>query len=394
MKKIALAVIFLCFIVLRFWDIENRMQFTWDQVQNAWVMKDMLIDHKMPLEGMVAKLNSGIHIGPAYYYLLFPFYWAYDLDPVAAGVFAGVIATVTAGVLFVVAKNLFSFKTTLIALAIYTFSTRIIVADRIAWPVIFLPMLAVLVFYSLTQIMEGKTKYLILLSAALGFSLHIHFTAIFFFMYTLLCIPFMIKQKNFWKYTLTAVPIFIVWLLPMIERAPGNLNYFQTYYHGFHFVRVAQLIGDALIEFPAIIGVDQLRILSYFALPLFLFFIRKNLRLVYLTIVWFIVPLIVFSLYSGEITDYYFMVTRPVVVMIYAYITAQLLRTRKIVIVLFVFLFWSYIIILNIFKFLTGGYNQLSNDRNSVHKVIEQGGSINFTEGDPKSYLYYIYAQR
>src|SRR3989304_3365517 len=121
MKKLALIVLFLCFVFLRFWDMEGRMQFTWDQVQNAWVMKDMIVDHKLPLEGMVAKLNSGIHIGPAYYYLLVPFYLAIDLDPIAGGVFAGAVAIATFIALFAVLRNIFSYETALAGLTLYTF---------------------------------------------------------------------------------------------------------------------------------------------------------------------------------------------------------------------------------------------------------------------------------
>lgn len=393
--KLIIVLLLSAFIFLRFWDIEGRMQFTWDQVQNAWVMKDMLVDHKMPLEGMVAKLNSGIHIGPAYYYLLVPFYWVYNLEPVAAGVFAGVVALITAGVLFVAVKKLFSNRIALAALAFYTFSTRIITQDRIAWPVIFLPMLAIGVYFSLVRIMEGRTKYLLLLAAVLGFSLHIHFTAIFFFLYTLLCVPFMAGKKNFWKYTAVALPVFFVWILPMIGRTPGNLNYFQTYYHGFHFVRVAQLIGDALIEFPAIIGISQLRILSYLMLPLFLYFSRKNFRLFYLTIMWFLVPLIVFSLYSGEISDYYFTVTRPIVVLIYAYIVVKFLAMGKWWITLPCVLLCMYVLLYNMNVFFRNNFgNHVGKIRKEVLSEIEKGNTLNFAEGDPKSYFYYIYAQR
>src|SRR3989304_8414777 len=87
---IIILAIFLLFVFLRFFELEDRLQFTWDQIQNAWVMKDILDDEKWPLLGMPAKLNAGFSIGPAYYYLLLPFYKIFDLDPIASGVFAGV----------------------------------------------------------------------------------------------------------------------------------------------------------------------------------------------------------------------------------------------------------------------------------------------------------------
>lgn len=35
--------------------------FGWDQVDNAWAAQNMIVNHKFPLLGMVAKQNSGIY---------------------------------------------------------------------------------------------------------------------------------------------------------------------------------------------------------------------------------------------------------------------------------------------------------------------------------------------
>lgn len=409
MKKFVLVFILACFTFLRFWDIEGRMQFTWDQVQNAWVMKDMIVDGKLPLEGMVAKLNSGFYIGPAYYYLLVPFYLMFNLDPVAAGVFAGVVAVASVVVFYVLVRALFSPGTAIVAIAIYAFSSHIIVRDRIAWPVIFLPVLATVTYYVLVRLMQGKTRYLPQLALTLGASLHIHFTSIFFFLYTIASLPFFVRAKGFVRFALVSLPLFLVWFIPTYIAGMRNgfsqgtqvFSYIQTYYHGFHFVRVMQLIPEVLIEFGSILGVSQLRFVKYFMLPVFLvLYWRKHpthqgIRLCFLTALWFVVPLIVFSLYSGEISDYYFVVTRPIVIMIYAYVTTELFALRRALISTLVSLFWLYVLYFNMNLFFGNNYgNHLPKIRQEVRTAIGQGGAINFTEGDPKSYLYYLYAQR
>lgn len=409
MKKLAVIVIFACFIFLRFWDLEGRMQFTWDQVQNAWVMKNMLVDHKFPLEGMVAKLNSGFAIGPAYYYLLFPFYWVFDLNPIASGVFAGVVALVSAATLYFVVRKLFSPETAIIGLAIYTFSSHSIVRDRVAWPVIFLPLLGTVIYYLLVQLIAGKTRNLFGLATALGASLHVHFTSVFFFIYTIALMPFFVRAKGFFRSAVVSLPLFLLWLVPSgiagmqrgFSQGGSLVSYIQTYYHGFHLVRVMQLIPDALIEFGSIPGVPQLTWLKYIVLPVFLVVYYKNnkttagLAICYLTALWFTVPLIVFSLYSGEISDYYFVLTRPVVIMIYAYLTTQLFYLAKPLVSLLVFIFWAYLFVYNMNYFFQNNFgNHLPKLREEVQSVIGKGGTFNFTEGDPKSYLYYLYAQR
>ena len=90
-------VIFLLILIIhsffRFYQLGTRSPFGWDQVDNAWAAQNIIVNHKFPLLGFQAKLNSGIFIGPLYYYLITPFYFLTGLDPVASGVFAGAIST-------------------------------------------------------------------------------------------------------------------------------------------------------------------------------------------------------------------------------------------------------------------------------------------------------------
>lgn len=407
-KPFFLTILLIGFIFLRFFDLEGRMQFTWDQVSNAWVMKDMIVEGKFPLEGMVAKLNSGIRIGPAYYYLLFPFYRIFDLDPIASAVFAGFVSLGFAAILFYSVKRIFSTDVALISLAIWAFSSRIIMHDRIAWPVILLPLTAVVVYFSLVRIIRGESRYLVLLAGALGFSLHVHFTAIFLFINAICILPFTVRTRGFWGYAAKSIPVFFIWTIPWVMAqlkmnftgASGFASYIQTYYHGLHFVRVMQLVPDALLEFGAVIGISWLsQILIYTVLPLFLFIYyrlhktREGLLTGLLTALWFIVPLIVFSLYRGEISDYYFTVTRPVAVMIYAYLTV-VMAGRGPMMKIALGLLWGYIFYYNIQTYLTNNYgNHVPQLRAQVLEAIGKDRRLEFTEGDPKSYLYYYYAE-
>ena len=54
--------------------MDQKNPFGYDQVDNAWAAKNIIINHWYPLVGMVAKANSGIYIGPVYYYLIAVFY--------------------------------------------------------------------------------------------------------------------------------------------------------------------------------------------------------------------------------------------------------------------------------------------------------------------------------
>jgi hypothetical protein len=86
---VILVTIFLFEVFLRFYQIDLKNPFGYDQVDNAWAAKNIIVNHWFPLVGMVAKGNSNIYIGPAYYYMIAVVYWIFNLNPIASAVFAG-----------------------------------------------------------------------------------------------------------------------------------------------------------------------------------------------------------------------------------------------------------------------------------------------------------------
>ena len=69
-KSLLVLLVFILEIFLRLYNVDKQNPFGWDQVDNAWTAKNMIINHWYPLVGMVAKQNSGFYIGPLYYYLI------------------------------------------------------------------------------------------------------------------------------------------------------------------------------------------------------------------------------------------------------------------------------------------------------------------------------------
>lgn len=403
---ITFLLIFALFLFLRFYEIEQRNQFHIDQVNDAWVVKNFIVDGKIPLLGTPARLNSGIFMGPFYYYYLSGFYYLTNLDPIASGVASGVAGIITLLAIFFVAKPLFSTKFALIAMAIYTVSYAAISADRIQWTVNFLVPVSILMFYALYKAITGSEKHLLLLGIALGLSFHVHFTSIFYLLITLLSLPFFSKTRNSLKYLAYGIIAFLIIMLPsiihmMLNRGGGDLiSYLGMFYHGLHLTRVTQLTSDAFIQFEQILLFPQLKILGFILLPLFgLIYLKEKLNrnrilFVYLTALWFLVPWFTLSLYSGEITDYYFLIGRPIVILILSYFLYRLITNPlpmlKIIAVL-VLVGYAYI---NINKFLVFEQRGLSWYKKDTLRKIEVGEKISFHEGSPDSYLYYIYKLR
>src|SRR5581483_1157774 len=213
---LVLFVLFAFHVFLRFYQIEIRNQFTWDQVDNAWAAKDILVDHKLPLLGMVAKQNTNFYIGPLYYYLITPFYWFSNLDPIASGIFAGISSIVTFFVIFFVVKKTFSTEVALVAVFIHTFAMYIIELDRIQWPINFVAPVSLLIFFFLRKVMLGEVKYVYPLFIFLGISFHLNFTAVYFPIIILLSLPFFPKTRKMLINLLLALPTFFIWLVPNI----------------------------------------------------------------------------------------------------------------------------------------------------------------------------------
>lgn len=392
----------------RFYQLDQRMQFTWDQIQNAWVMKDIIDDGRLPLLGMAVKLNTGFSIGPAYYYLLAPFYLLTNLDPIGAGIFVGVIAIFTLITLYVLVSRLFSREVALVSVLFYAVSIHVIGFDRIPWPVSLIPLVSLGVFYFLSRVTAYDKRAIYYLAAIIGFSFHIHFTAIYFVLITLVCIPFFPRTKTMLRSILLSLPLFFVWFIPHAvaflatrdTSAPNLMHYIASYYHGFHMTRVIQLLQDGFIEYESLLYFQYLKFLKFLFLPFFSFFLMrmrgtKGIPIVYISWVWFLVPLLVMSVYSGEISNYYFVTTRTIAVITISYVIVTLFQNKKKIIQIATIFLFALFIGKNIELFFRYPVNgTLNNVRKQVKEAVSQRVVIPFSEGDPKSYFYYLYGER
>lgn len=398
-------------LFLRFYQIEIRNPFGWDQVGNAWEAKNIIIDHRLPLLGVAAKLNSGFFLGPLYYYFISFFYWILNLDPLASGIAAGITSLINLSVLFYVTKKIFSSKVAFLSAAIYVISYHLIVFDRNQWNVNFIISVSLGIFYCLYNILIVRERYLVLLAVILGLSFHVHFTSVFYLIIILVTVPFIKDIKVVLRYLPISVILFIVLFIPNIiaELSSNNvhtvnlINYLKTYFQGFHLVRVMQVANDGFIEFQSLLeSVSQLKnlaFLKFIFLPLFclVYYLPKRSKngfiLCFLVFLWFLIPWLGFSLYSGEISNYYFSLTLPIAIIILAYLSVRLFLTRFLFLKILIVFFWVYYSIINISMFFNNVLPEeyrLTHYRKIVSNAIRKGHLIEFQEGVPQSYIYYI----
>lgn len=407
-SKITLVIIIVLLIVqifTRFSYPDTKSDFSWDQIDNAWAAKNIIYDHKFPLVGMQAKGNTGFYIGPYYYYLITPFYVATDLDPYASIIIAGFTSIVMFFLTYLLVKSMLGEKIALFATFIEVFSFYVIGLDRTQWPVNLIAPVSLVIFYCLFKIMSGRVKYILLLIAAFGFSLHVHFTSIFYVPLILLCLPFFPRKKQTLKYTLTSIPILIFFVVPIIIATLGSSSsniatYLGSSYLGIHLRRLLQISHDGFIEFEGIIGLRFIKEIGILLFPTFLLisFVRlyrtSKVYIVYLSLIWVILPWFFFATYSGEISNYYFSITRPVVFISLAYLLCILYEYKKTlgkVSVFVILLLYVYINTKQFFEFKARG---LKYYREKVDEKIKSGQVIEFSQGNPESYLYFIKKER
>jgi 4-amino-4-deoxy-L-arabinose transferase-like glycosyltransferase len=321
--------------------------------------------------------------------------------------FAGVSSIISFLGIFWVTKKLFSYTTAFIAGFIYIVSVNQIIADRVQWPVNFIAIISLFIFYFLYRVITGEKKHIITLSIMIGLAFQIHFTAVFFPILVFLSLPFFPWTWSTVVYLFSGILILIASLLPNIiyemqtkhSQASNMKSYAGTYYHGFHLRRVLQLIGDAFLQFQPYLTFDMLAPVKYILVPVFFFIYlvkqlkRPRILFCYLVALWFIVPWFVFSTYSGELTDYYYSANRFIALFIIAYFLYRVFSINFFMKILVIILLAIYGYC-NLQMFFQHKDMSLADREKDVQHKIQIGEPIQFTEGVPESYLYYYYMRQ
>ena len=408
-RYILLLAFFLLHLILRFYAIETKSIFLYDQVDSAWAAKDIIVDHKLPLIGPENKLSSGFFVGPLYYYLISVFYLFTNLDPIAAGLFAGFTSIIGFFTLFFVTKKLFSFNIALIAVFINTVAYSSIEFDRVQWEVNFIPIVSLLAFYFLYKILLGSEKNILYLSIVLAIAFHVHLTpAVFLPIIILLTLPFFPKTKKTLLYAISSIPILLVGLSPIIIvnilnknfYAVNQLQYVGLSFHGIHLTRIFQLLTDAFIQIQSYLQFPVIRFLSIVILPFFFIvhFLnrpsRKSFVMVSLVFLFFAIPWLTLSTYNHEITDYYFSTNRFIGLIALSYLIYKMLEIKKPIITLFIIIFTLYYTSISMQRFLNKSIVGLRNYRIFVKGQMKKGEVIQYEQGSPSSYIYYVYTRK
>ena len=139
----------------------------------SWIIKDIVVDGHLRLIGQQTTA-PGIFIGPAFYYILIPFFFLTNMDPVGAVIPVTLLGILTVLAYYYVFSKLFNKGIGLIASFLYGILLSNVFFDRRIVPSTPTNMWLVLYFYSISMISRGKLFVIPLLGFLIGLVWHIH----------------------------------------------------------------------------------------------------------------------------------------------------------------------------------------------------------------------------
>lgn len=352
-KNIPIVSILLIAAFLRLYKISEYLTFLGDEGRDVLVVKHIL-DGNLTLLGPTASVG-GFFLGPIYYYMMAPFLFIFNYNPLGPAFMVALIGVLTVWLLYKVAKEFFGYYPAIITALLYALSPLVIIYSRSSWNPNPVPFFTLLMLYSLYKgVIRNSFKLIIISGILLGVLLQLHYLTTFLGViagiYLFISTFYQFKKigKSIFvlglRYALFATGAIIGWSpFLLFELRHGFLNiqsiikfvftsgdtgnnvkYFETVQNVFlrlfgrllvSFPRVEDLykypsvLLDAWSFFAYLLGISAITICIY---KLFLLRKDKTAFLQYVLILtWIIVGIFLFGFYKKAIYDYYLGILFP-----------------------------------------------------------------------------------
>ncbi|CAN5156082.1 hypothetical protein BH11PAT1_BH11PAT1_4480 [soil metagenome] len=198
---IILCAILLLAAFLRLYKIADYMTFLGDEGRDVLVVKHIL-DGNFTLLGPRSSAGD-FYTGPIYYYMMAPFLWLFQLDPVGPAVMIALLGIATVFLVYYVGKKLFNPSVGFVAAALYAVSPLVLVYSRSSWNPNPMPFFTLLMLYLLYLAVQNRSwKYFLGIGVLSGIALQLPYiellVGVIIFAYTLFGF-FYLKRKNLWE---------------------------------------------------------------------------------------------------------------------------------------------------------------------------------------------------
>lgn len=188
MKKISnksvffLSVILLISIFVRFYRLDLKMRFIWDEGRDMMAIHNIVANKDLTLMGPFNEIDGKKDFfGVFHYYLMAPSLFLADYDPVGPAVFTAFLGFLSVGLLFFLIRQWSTDKVALLTSFFYAISPLVIKYVQWSWNPNTLPFFAFLYLLILTRLFKTGDKRLLLTSLSgliLGLMFQLHYFSI------------------------------------------------------------------------------------------------------------------------------------------------------------------------------------------------------------------------
>lgn len=190
--------------IIRLYHIDGYMTFLGDEGRDAIAIYNIILgigsllhgnihlaEKQLTLLGPTASVG-GFFMGPAYYYIVAPFFFLFGYTPVGASVMVTLLGVISVWLVYKIGTEFFNKKAGLIAALLYTFSPLVIIYSRSSWNPNVMPFFTLVTLYSLYKAVKHKNIWLFLLCGVLfGIDIQLHYVELFVGVVIILYVIFM-----------------------------------------------------------------------------------------------------------------------------------------------------------------------------------------------------------
>ncbi len=342
-RHIVLVLIFASFFFFRFYNLEKRIGFGWDQERDANAVADIL-SGDIKLIGPRVLGDLGFFLPPYFFYILTPFYKVFAGSPYSTIAFLVFYNLAFFGISWLLLKRLFNAKTAFVFLALWAINPFTLSIDTVAWNPVSIPLFVILLIclISLAKMQSKKMFFGLGILFGLGVSWHIQFLLM-----APILLPILLKdRKAVYTKSLYLALGFLTMLLPLLVFDLKNnflnirlLGEFFSKGRGGNILAFIPVWDNVVARF---IGIPNFTLVSgiFYIVVLVILFIKRH-EVIWrgLFYTWLIFP-IFFALYGRRPSEYYFNYLIVVGILAISDVLANLKR-HLIILGCAVFLLWS-----------------------------------------------------
>lgn len=366
--KIALIGIILLGLFLRVYKIKDYIVFLGDEGRDVLVVYNIL-HGDLTLLGPTSSVG-GFFLGPIYYYLMTPFLFLSNYDPVGPAIMVVLFGLATIYLIYKLGREFFGREAGLIAALLYAVSPIVVIYSRSSWNPNVFPFFTISSLYFLYKaVLKNKFWLFVASGILMGINLQIHYLSTFvgaiMFFYVLIS-DFRLKTsylRNLIKRYLAMALGFLIGFSPFLafeirhqfantnnilefifnspETGAAN-NVFQNIQHVF-----IRLFGGLPLSFPTSNNFFQfnpstvqvwLVCSAFLGLVATIFFVvvlikekdqKEQLQKYLLILVWGLFGVGLFGFYNKPIYDYYLGFLFPLPFLLIGFLFAEIIKIIK-----------------------------------------------------------------